>query len=453
LPPSDALIKGDESTMEAFRALALISVKDPVAAEAWFDAAYTKAGLTATEETYNGTTIDVFPTQSRVTPAYAIIDGKVAVFGDKASVQAAIDTKGNGGFAKEPGPKAALDSASGDHVGFLYMALRPIIDWSNDAQKSLSDMTVGGVVTEGIGDALLKLVPEWSAFWLSFENDAIVMETTAPRAETVIGPTENRTSTIAQHIPATAILASVSNDYGKTLRQVLDLYGSQPSFKPVFDQLDQGLGLLGGADSVFGWVGDTAIVVNDADGTPEGGLIIDATDKEAPGRLVTALKTFLAIGGSQQGITIREETYEGTTITIISLGDLSKLGGGDAAMLPPGLSGNFEIAIAQTDDIVVIGSGIGFVKSVLDTDSSTSLASTDSFKKLSDRAGKGTSGLYVALDTVRAMVEKAMAADDPAEFTKYQKDVQPFLAPFDSLYLGSSISGDLSKSTLYITVQ
>ena len=45
---------------------------------------------------------------------------------------------------------------------------------------------------EGVSDAILKLVPEWAAYWLRFENDAIVMEATAPRPETAIGPTENR---------------------------------------------------------------------------------------------------------------------------------------------------------------------------------------------------------------------------------------------------------------------
>ena len=42
------------------------------------------------------------------TAAYALIDGKVAVVGDLTSVKAAIDTNGDGGFANEPGPKAAL---------------------------------------------------------------------------------------------------------------------------------------------------------------------------------------------------------------------------------------------------------------------------------------------------------------------------------------------------------
>ena len=60
----------------------------------------------------------------------AIINGKVAVIGDLASVKAAIDTNGAGAFANEPGPKAAFAAADGDHLGFVYLDLGPLFDWS-----------------------------------------------------------------------------------------------------------------------------------------------------------------------------------------------------------------------------------------------------------------------------------------------------------------------------------
>ncbi|HEX6867168.1 MAG TPA: DUF3352 domain-containing protein [Candidatus Limnocylindrales bacterium] len=449
LPPATSLTNGDVTSMSSFRMLALLSVKDPVAAAAWFDAAFKEAGATPTTETHDGTTVTVFPATAGVTTAYALIDGKVAVFGDLVSVKAAIDTNGDGGFAKEDGPKAALDSSSGDHVGFMYFALRPLLDWSTGMQKELME---GAVATELVSDAMLKLVPEWGAYWLSFESDALVAEAVAPRPETTIGSTENRRSTIVEHVPATAVVASVANDLGKTLREALDLYRSEESMKPILDQLDQGLGLVGGVDAAFGWAGDTAIVVNDSNGTPEGGLIIAATDKEAPGRLITALKTFLALGGAQQGITVRDEDHNGTTITIIDVGDVSKVAG-DATMFALPVSGNLEIAVAVSDDIVVIGSGPDFVKHVLDTEPSTSLASTDGYKKLADKAGTGTSATYVAIDSFREMYEKSFAKDDPAGYATYQKDIEPYLEPLDSLFIGSSVDGDLGKSVFIITVQ
>ncbi|HLO35876.1 MAG TPA: DUF3352 domain-containing protein, partial [Candidatus Deferrimicrobium sp.] len=201
---------------------------------------------------------------------------------------------------------------------------------------------------------------------------------------------------------------------------------------------------------------DTAIVINNAGGTPEGGLIVAPTDKAAADRLLTSLKTFISLGGGQQGIAVREETYAGTTITIVDAGDLAKMTGGGSVDLPPGLtlpSGHLEIAIAVTDDVVVIGSSPAFVKHVLDTTSSSSLASTDGYKQLSDRAGKGTGATYIDVATIREMVEKAMASGDPASFAKYQTDVQPFLKPFDAMLLASSVSGDLTKSVFIVTVK
>ena len=153
------------------------------------------------------------------------------------------------------------------------------------------------------------------------------------------------------------------------------------------------------------------------------------------------------------GITIREETYNGTTITILDVGDLSKLAGEGVEMFALPLSGHLEIAVAVTDDIVVIGSGPGFVKTVLDTEPSTSLASTDGYKKLAAQAGSGTGATYVALDSIREMYEKAFATEDPAGYKTYQTDIEPYLEPFDSLFVGSSIDGDLGKSVVIISVQ
>ena len=178
-------------------------------------------------ETYNGASLTVFEPSDGATAALAMIDGKVALAGDIASVKAAIDTNGSSGFASEPGPKAAIDSVDGDHVAFGYVALRPLLDWSNELNKA-TESAVGGMAMEGISDSILKVVPEWTAYWLRFENDALVMEATAPRPETASGPTENRNSTIAEHVPSSAIFAATSHDLGKSLKEMLGLYALGP---------------------------------------------------------------------------------------------------------------------------------------------------------------------------------------------------------------------------------
>ena len=216
---------------------------------------------------------------------------------------------------------------------------------------------------------MLKAIPDWAAYWLKFQDDAIVMEATLPKPETAVGPTENRSSKIAEHIPSTAVVAATTNDLGKNLRQALDYYRSEPSFKSMIDQIDQGLGLVGGEDAAVGWVGDSAAVVDLVDGTPEGGLIVSPTDPENAQKLFTALRGFLALAGTQQGITSRTRTTTGRRSRSSTSATSASWPGRPArtsrcVALP---AGHVQIAYAVTDQVVVIGSGPGFVKHVLDT--------------------------------------------------------------------------------------
>ena len=137
LPDTKALLADPASAK--IRALVLLSVKDGALAQAWFDALIKEGGAAVTTESYGGATITK-PADSGAQPyGLAIIDGKVAVIGDLDSVKAAIDTKGGGAFAAQPGPKAAFGAADSDHLGFAYMALGPILEWSIDYQKAMTD--------------------------------------------------------------------------------------------------------------------------------------------------------------------------------------------------------------------------------------------------------------------------------------------------------------------------
>ena len=184
-------------------------------------------------------------------------------------------------------------------------------------------------------------------------------------------------------------------------------------------------------------------------------MIVTPTDKAAAEKLFTSLRSFVALAGDQAGITIKDDTYNGVTITVVGLGDLSKLSGMTGAAVPMPLpTGNVEIAYAVTDDLVVIGSGPGFVKHVLDTTKETSLASNDRFTKLASRAGTGTSVTWVDLTTIRELIETAAAGNaDATELAKYEKEIKPFLLPFDALFASGSVDGDLSRSIIYITVK
>jgi hypothetical protein len=306
--------------------------------------------------------------------------------------------------------------------------------------------------------ALTGLIPDWTAFALRVEGDALRMETLAPRPE---GETAAaRTSTVAEHVPSSAIALSVSNDYGEGILSTIDTYRAEPSLKEFVDVFDQAIGFLGGPDAAIGWIGDFGIAVTRTDDGVEGGLVITPTDRAAADRLFTSLRTVISLGGGEMGITVREEDHAGTTITIVDLGELSDLAGlaGMAGVSPEMFgtgvpTGRLELAYAVTDDVVVLGSGPGFVRSVLDTTPETSLARNDRYAALISKVGPGTGSSFADLTAIRELIEGAMTEADQAARAEYETDIMPFLSPIDALVGSSSITGDVSRSTLIVTVK
>ena len=141
----------------------------------------------------------------------------------------------------------------------------------------------------------------------------------------------------------------------------------------------------------------------------------------------------------------------------MSLGDLSKLTGqsGQPA-LPEGVTlptGNIQIAWATTSDIVVIGSGPDFVKHVLDTSKGNSLGASQRYKDLVGRIGKSSAVIFVDIKAIYAIAEDHLKTVDPTGYADYEKNLAPYLEPFDALIAGSSRDGDLSGSTFIVTVK
>ena len=100
--------------------------------------------------------------------------------------------------------------------------------------------------------------------------------------------------------------------------------------------------------------------------------------------------------------------------------------------------------------MVTIGYTADFVKAVLDTRGGESLATTDRFKGMLDRADKVHGSLsWVDVAAIRDLVE-GMIPD--AERGEYDADVKPYLAAFDAIIATSVPGDDLDTGTIVMRV-
>ncbi len=468
--PSDVKALTDEASAAAHpRALLLLSIKDEALARAWFAKTLTDMGVGGTPETYQGTELTVFaePENDKAQAAFAIVAGKAAIVGDIASVKAAIDTNGGSPLARSDTFAAAKAALKGDDVGFMFVDLRTILD----AAMALTESTPSA---PPINDAMLALVPDWAAFRLRVEGDALVMDSVMPHIDAAPGPAENHTNGIAAYAPPSTIALSAGNDYGATILETLAIYRQDPSMTEALKSVDQAAGILGGLDKSVGWMGDTGVVIARSGESVEGGIVSIPKDAAGGAQLLTTLRSFATLGGGQYGITVREEQHAGTTITIIDLGtaeDLAALAvliGGQAAggegtigglPLPDDAAaglpkGRIEISYAATDGVVVIGSSPDFVKHVLDAGAGQSLADDARFTGLLGRVGANHTGVtYVDITAARGLIEGHLSEATAKERAEYEESVKPFLTPFDAFIASMVTANDLEQQHAIITVK
>ena len=457
--PSGTSLQDPEAAMGEGRGLVLLSIKDEALARAWFDKVLADMDVTGATETYAGTELTVYrEPDTEAQGAFALVGGKVAIAGDLTSVKASIDTKGSGGLAGDEAFKAASVAMDGDHVGFFFMDAKALI-------TSAMSFTEGLASAPPISEAMLALVPDWMAGRMRIEGDALVMDAAYPHIDGAPGPDGNRKNGVADWAPAGTILLAAGNDYGSTLLETVALYRQDPNLAEVFEGIDGAAGVLGGLDAALGWMGDAGIVLARDGDVAEGGLVAIPADAAKARQFLTTIRSFAQLGGGGAGITIRDEDYAGATITIIDLGSAEDLVGmagalgGGVVPTDPGTTGglpdgNVEIAYVATDDVVVIGSGPDFVRSVLDAGAGSSLADDARFSGLVSRVGAEHTGItFVDVAAVRGLVEDLMASAPAADVAEYEESVKPFLAPFDAFVAAGSIGGELDTQHAIITVK
>ena len=415
--------------------LLIVSITDADKARAWF--ADVSKGLTRTTAAYNG--VDLVFVGDGTKKAAVGITGSVMLAGDESSVKAAIDSKGGGSFASNERFTKSQASLSGDGLGYLFLDGSAYVDWLSTMAGASASPAIA------LDDATRRLIPQWVVVRLQARGDAISMEAVSPSVPTKVNRL-NRVSKLAPHVPPSTIAIVDAHDYGPALLELIDIYRNNPATKEAFKQADQAASLIGGFNALLGWMEDAGIVVTRDGDSLNGGLVFTSSDRAAGERLLTTLRSLAILGGGQSGVTVRDEQHGDTTITIVDLGDLKDLAAAAGAPALPPIEGHAQIAYASTADLVVVGVGDTFVKSVLDTKPGSSLADNGRFKSLVGRVGESNVGdAFVDITAVRELVE-SVAAKQPA-YGAYLTDYKPYLVPLDAYIQATVIDGGLDRTT------
>jgi hypothetical protein len=422
--------------------LVVISIKDRGLASAWVQN-LSGEYLNLTRGDYNGAEL-YSGQETNVGPGYAIaINDEVMLVGTKASVQDAVDSAGNGTLANDPEFKAAFGTVTKDYVLFQFLDYKELAS----SYVDLLEQTAVGADTSAIEDAVLGLIPAWTATVGRFENDALAAEFAAPAVDLGSNSTNKSSSLLGFAPPGTVAYYEV-HDVGATLTAIVDRFRQIPEARDSIDEVERTTGQK--FADVFGWWGDAAVAISrDGAGNPGGGLLIQPNDAAAADRLFEVLRGLLVFAGGQAGFEIRDVPHGSATITVI---DFSKSMGDQAGQLPEGLKP--EIAYAVTDQVVVIGVGQAFVESVLDAGPGPSLADDSRVTSLLDRVGDENLGfVFVDVRAIRELVEPLMQSEmTPEKWATYEKEIKPFLVPFDAAVSSTRDDGDLDRGSSVITV-
>ncbi len=399
------------------RMLAIATTTDAAKAIAWVRTTADQKGLTVTTSQHAGSDVLLMgPTDHRKAAAAT---GDVLLVGDQASVEAALDRAGQGGLATVATYRDATAALPADRLMTAYVDPAAVV-------AAMGSMP-GASTSAGL-DAIAGMTPAWAASSLRVESDALVGDGVAPR--TAASPdTANAASQLPSRLPATTVALFDAHDAGAVLIARAGSAGAAEK-----DQLEKALAPVGGLKGLLGWVGEAGIVVLGGD-EAQPGLVAIPTDAAAAQGFATTVKNLASVAG----LSPTKTDHGGTTIVTI---DLSKLTARDGIPAPSG--GYSSVSYAVTQDLVVVGFDPAFVASVLDTKAGASLADQARFKDLVDRAG--AKHRAVAWIDLVAATKLATARMDAAERARFDKDVAPYLTPFDVAVGVVTRDGDLDRT-------
>ncbi len=398
--------------------VAMVALKDTTAAQTFVSSEVTKLGRTFTSSTYAGATVYTTGTGTS-SASYAFIDN-VLLLGTPAGVKASLDAKTKGALTSDANYKAAMKSLSGDSIATYYVAASALI------KAELAAMPAGTSTTDM--SLLVDNLPAWDAGQVRAESDHLVVEMTLPSPAGAAAP-GNHVSVLASRVPASTIALVELHSIGAMATSGLDKLSAQSvpvDLRNQMNTLKTVVAGLGGLD----WLLDGAAVVTKSGSTYAGGVVVQVSDAKTANDKVALVRTLLGTSG---GSSTSDEAYKGVTITTLG-------SSGGAAV---GIGGAGAFAFAVKDDLIIAGSSVAFVKSVIDTTADNSLASSDAYKTALAAAGaSNAAAAYVDIASVSAAIGAQLPAGTSGYFTA---NVKPYLD-----HVGGAAFAEIDGSTITI---
>jgi hypothetical protein len=409
----------------------IFAVKDRAGAEKWAASQLARAGTSFTNEDYAGTKI--YATGAGMNDeAYAVTDQDLFI-GTTPGVKSALDSKANGSLADNAKYQAAMKSLSGDSLARLFVDTGSIASLTSvSAMGAMASF--GGMMQAGAPSVLSTMdVPAWIAGSIRAESDRAVVTITMPRTAASNLGIANHSSTLASRLPGSTVAVSETHSIGKIIGGVIPMLQSQSGMTASGEmaQVTGVLSKIGGTD----WIGDGAEVLTKDGSTYGGGIVVEAPDSAAAAVKESSITNLVALAGATLQVTSRDEAYKGVTVTLITV--------------PADVTGGMpiEIAVAAKDNLIVAGYTDAFVKAVIDTTPSNSLASQADYSNVMAQAGSSNEqSFYVNVPAVEDQIGQMYS---PA---RWASDYKPY---FDHLggVAGSVIDGDTVTLRIVISAR
>ena len=409
-------------------AVVIVSLKDRVAGEVWVTAEVAKTGLTFTAQDYAGTKLYVAQkaASDRLTAAYAFTD-RVLLLGTVDAVKAGLDAPAKGSLADNANYQAATSSLSGDTIASFYADPQAMVKQETGSMPGVAGMTSSWMMGAGS-------MPAWVAGSVRADSDHMTVEIKMPKTAAMPSP-GNKESVLASELPGSTVGVLEVHSVGKLVTDGLKtLSGSATgaSAKDTINQVQDALTKIGGID----WIGDADLVLTRTGSTYGGGLVVKTPNAAGATGKKVMITNLIALAGGIMGITSADETYKGTTITMVSVKN--------------GSSGStVQIGLATKGDLLVAGYGDAFVKALLDTTSNDSLATQSDYKTV--MAAAGTSNATYGYFNVSAVADQ-IGQSFTGNAAKYNLDYKPYVDHIGGVAF-ASIDGNTVTLRLVFTAK